>query len=76
MTINQIGPVLEFCPVDKRRAGSQTNTTPIGTPANYASISALETRLAAVGYSAAQLAIMTVNDMHYALRLSDDSAGI
>lgn len=76
MSINQIGPVLEFCPVDKRRSESQTSTTPIGTPANYASVSALETRLLAIGYTAAQLKLMTINDMQYAVRLNDDSAGI
>jgi hypothetical protein len=72
----QIGPTVEVGFIDKRRSGSQANTTPLGTPANYASISAMETRLLALGYTASQIRIMTTNDKQYALRLADDSAGI
>lgn len=64
--------------VDKRKVqGASTN--PLGTPANYASVSALRTRLAAINgslYTSAYLDTMTKNDMIYAVRLSDDSAGI
>ncbi|HEY6022294.1 MAG TPA: hypothetical protein VIY48_21285 [Candidatus Paceibacterota bacterium] len=63
--------------VDKRKVQG-ASTQPIATPANYASISAMRTRLLAIGgvYTAAYLDVMTKNDMIYALRLSDDSAGI
>lgn len=73
------GPILEVCFVDKRRASGQTNTSPVGTPANYATESALDTRLAAAAastYTAAVLRCMTTNDKIYALRTLDDSAGI
>lgn len=64
--------------VDKRKVqGASTN--PLATPANYASVSALRTRLAAINgslYTSAYLDTMTKNDMIYAVRLSDDSAGI
>lgn len=75
----QYGPILEVDFVDKRRADTPTNTSSIGTPANYASESALDTRLDAISstsYSAARLRTMTTNDKIYALRLNDDSAGI
>lgn len=67
--------------VDKRQVQTgpvPLSTQPIATPANYASESALRTRLLAIGgvYTTAYLDIMTVNDMVYALRLSDDAAGI
>lgn len=64
--------------VDKRQTQGVL-TQPIATPANYASISAMRTRLTAISataYSAANLDLMTVNDMVYALRLADDAAGI
>lgn len=67
--------------VDKRQnqtGPTPLTTQPIATPANYASISSMRTRLLAIGgvYTAAYLDTMTMNDMVYALRLSDDSAGI
>lgn len=68
--------------VDKRQVQvgpTPLLTQPIATPANYASVSTLRTRLAAISataYSAANLDAMTVNDMIYALRLNDDAAGI
>ena len=64
--------------VDKRKVQG-ANTNPLATPANYASVSALRTRLAAINgslYISAYLDIMTKNDMIYVVRLSDDSAGI
>jgi hypothetical protein len=67
--------------VDKRQ--NQTGPTPlttqsIATPANYASIASMRTRLLAIGgiYTAAYLDVMTMNDMVYALRISDDPTGI
>lgn len=56
-----------------------TNAALVATPANYASINAMKTRLAAISgasYSAARLNTMTVNDLIYALRLNDDSGTI
>ena len=64
--------------VDKRRTQGQ-KTASVGTPANYASEAAMDTRLAAVNagyYTTAQLAKMTYNDKVHALRQADDSAGI
>jgi len=75
----QYGPVVDLDFVDKRRADTQTNTSPLGTPANYASESALDTRLAAAApgtYTAAVLRAMTTNDKVYALRTLDDPTGI
>lgn len=49
------------------------------TPANYASITALRARLAAISgatFTTARLDAMTVNDMVYAVRVNDDLAGI
>lgn len=64
--------------VDKRKVQG-VSTQPLATPANYASVSSLRTRLAAISgttFSAANLDAMTKNDMIYALRVNDDSAGI
>jgi len=81
MANTQIGSVQELTVPDKRRTAVSTfaSTTPIGTPANYGSISALRTRLAAINgayYTAAMLDTMTVNDMQYAVKLNDDAAGV
>lgn len=65
--------------VDKRRHRGATGADVIGTPANYATISAAKTRLNAVSatsYTAARMNTMTKNDLVYALRLADDAAGI
>lgn len=51
----------------------------VATPANYASISSMRTRLAAANgsyYTSAMLDAMTENDMVYALRVIDDSGTI
>jgi hypothetical protein len=63
--------------VDKRRDQTTTNTG-LTTPANLLSISALRTRLLAIGgyYTATVLDAMTRNDMVYAVRVNDESAGI
>lgn len=64
--------------VDKRQTQGVA-TSPIATPANYASVSAMRTRLAAINgalYTSAYLDVMTKNDMVYAIRTSDDAAGI
>lgn len=50
----------------------------IGGP-NYRDVNALRTRLAAISattYTPAQLNLMTVNDMVYAVRLADDAGGV
>lgn len=54
-------------------------TSDVGTPANYTSISAMRTRLAAISgttYTTAVLDQMSVNDMVYALRVNDDPGTI
>ena len=68
--------------VDKRKVGRTTNvagnTANLGTPGNYGSVVALRTRLAAINgayFTAARLNQMSKNDMVYALRESDDTAG-
>ena len=64
--------------VDKRRTQGAAAGV-VGTPANYATVAAMRTRLAAINgtyYTAARLNNMTDNDMVYALRLNDDAAGI
>lgn len=75
----QYGPAIELGFVDKRRSDTPTNTSPLGTIANYATEATLDTRLAAISgttYSEQVLRIMTTNDKVYALRVNDDSAGI
>ena len=64
--------------VDKRRTQGATSGS-VGTPANYADVGALRSRLNTINstlYSAANLDKMTANDMVYAVRLNDDAAGI
>lgn len=74
------GQVIEIGFVDKRRTPSIGNAAgSLATPANYASITSMRTRLAAINatiFSAARLDIMTENDMAYALRVNDDPLGI
>lgn len=75
----QFGPAIDLGFVDKRLSSAQVNTNPLGTPASYASESAMDTRLAAISataYSAANLRSMTQNDKVFALRVHDDSAGL
>jgi hypothetical protein len=80
MAQGQLGVVRTV--VDKRQVQvgpTPLTTQPIATPANYASIATMRTRLAAISgstYTAAVLDLMTMNDMIYAIRLSDDAAGI
>lgn len=55
------------------------NAANIATPANYQSVSAMRTRLAAINagyYTAARLNQMSRNDMIFAIRQNDDLAGI
>lgn len=64
--------------VDKRQLQG-ASTQAIATPANYASEASLRARLTAISastYSTANLNLMTINDMVYALRMNDDAAGI
>lgn len=71
-----LGNVLDV--VDKRYTqGLQSGV--IATPANYASEATLRARLIAINsttYTVARLNSMTLNDMKYAVRQSDDQAGI
>jgi hypothetical protein len=73
--------VLALVPVrfaGRNRPISSSNAG-VATPANYASISAIDARLNAISatsYSAARLASMTLNDKVYALRLNDDPGTI
>lgn len=56
-----------------------SNVALVATPANYASVSAMKTRLAAINgtsYTTARMNTMTVNDLAYALRLNDDAGSI
>lgn len=74
--------------VDKRRNSKgqdlgNANGFPVaagsGDASNYASVAGLRARLAAVNagyYTTARLDKMTKNDMVYAVRQADDSAGI
>ena len=60
-------------------AQAKSSTTPMGTPLNYNDITKLRARLATLNagrYTSAYLDTLTRNDMIYALRTLDDSAGI
>lgn len=75
----QFGPEVDLGFVDKRLSSGQVNTSPLGSPGNYASEATLDARLAAAQgatYTAAVLRAMTTNDKIFALRNLDDSAGI
>lgn len=69
-----------FGVTDKRRNAKGQNTAQLlTTPANYADVGALRTRLTAINatyYTAARLNSLTKNDMVSAVRLADDAAGI
>lgn len=67
--------------IDKRKASAGSTTTGVtsgvATPANYASISALDTRLLAISgttFPQTRLDQMTMNDKVFALRSLDDAA--
>lgn len=64
---------------DKRRTQGHSTAEAVGTAANYASVTAMRTRLAAINgtyFTTARLNAMTENDMTYAIRQNDDAAGI
>lgn len=65
--------------VDKR-AGRGTTASPLtATDTNARDVTAMRARLTAISgttYTAARLNTMTKNDMLYALRMSDDLAGV
>lgn len=65
--------------VDKR-AGRGTTASPLTTTdTNARDVTAMRARLTAISgttYTAARLNTMTENDMLYALRMSDDLAGV
>lgn len=65
--------------VDKRRGRGGTGNDVVGTPANYATVSSMKTRLAAISgttNTAQRMNNYTKNDMVYAIRLADDAAGV
>lgn len=60
-------------------AQAKASTTMLGTPLNYFDITKLRARLNTLNagrYTSAYLDTLTRNDMIYALRTLDDSAGI
>lgn len=82
MAQTQIGTLLDVDFVNAKRAKLKSNIgsgTDLTTPANYTSITALDTRLAAINgtyYTQARLDKMNVNDKVYAVRLNDDAGSI
>lgn len=74
------GEVFGF--VDKRlstAAGAVSSTSVLATPLNYVDVTKMRARLTTLNgarYTSAYLDVLTVNDMVYALRTLDDSAGI
>lgn len=80
MANTQMGlPFLGFSNSLKAAADMGGSAAGLGTPANYGSVANLRTRLAAINgayYTSAMLDIMSVNDMIYALRMSDDKTTI
>lgn len=64
---------------ESTNAQAKSSLSPLGTPNNYTDITKLRARLTALNagrYTSAFLDVMTKNDMIYALRTLDDSAGI
>lgn len=63
---------------DKRQSQGSGGSS-ISAPTDFQSVTSMRTRLNAISsttYTAARLNTMTVNDMVYALRLSDEAGGI
>lgn len=64
---------------DRRMVQGNVGANVLATPANYETVIAMRTALAtfqAGTYTAAYLDLMSYNDMVYALRLANDSAGM
>lgn len=82
MTQHQLGDLAADAVVSKARAVSGSaavNTGMLTTPANYASIAAMDARLNAISstiYTQAKLDQMTANDKAYAIRLNDDAGTV
>jgi hypothetical protein len=78
MAQGQLGSISLLLTNARKAVPSIGNTSDIATPSNYASISALRTRLAAANayYTSSVLDVMSVNDMIYALRTIDDTTSI
>lgn len=78
MAQNQLGNLTGT--VDRRvvsKGGSSSGS--LATPANYADVNAMRTRLAAINagyYTTTKLDQMSVNDMVYAIRVADDATAI
>ena len=65
--------------VDKRKGRGATAASPLTEQANYDNIADMKTRLSAINagyFTAARLNAMTKNDLVFALRTAQDSAGI
>lgn len=63
---------------DKRQTSGSMGL-PLANAANYVSVSAMRTRLAAINptyFTTARLNTMNDSDLTYALRLADDAAGV
>lgn len=79
MAQNDIENPIGFVDIRECNSKAGGNTRQLGTVANYASVGALRTRLAAANgtyFTASRLDQMTKNDMEYALRLIDDAASV
>jgi hypothetical protein len=78
MANNDIANHMGFVAKNKVSLAGDANSG-VATPANYASVASMRTRLAAINgsyYTTAMLDAMTENDMVYALRTLDDSGTI
>jgi len=78
MAHNQISDITGVVDI-RRTVKAGDTTTHMGTIANYTSVSAMRTRLAAINgayYTAYRLDQMNQNDMLYAIRVADDPGSI
>lgn len=70
---------VDLCFAYRNKTSGTSTTAALATPANYASPTTLDTRLAAINgslYTAIYLSKMTLNDKIYAVRVADDAASI
>lgn len=75
---NLLGSV-DLCFAYRNKTAGNSSTAALATPANYASPTTLDTRLAAINgslFTAAYLAKMTLNDKIFELRRRDDAASV
>ena len=57
-------------------ANNVKNTSVLATPGDYSSRNAIEAKLLTQGYTQAALNLLSMNDLIYACRVKNDSAGI